>query len=290
MAVPRESGLVGRADLHTHTTASDGLLAPWQLIEAARQRGLAAIAITDHDTVEGVQEALAIASPGLLIVVGVELSCVLGGVDVHMLGYGFDPTAAGLRALLSERAGERRTRAAAIVERLIVLGVPVSLNRVAELAGSGTIGRPHVARALVEAGHALSVGDAFDRFLGAGQPAYVERAELTPHRAIAQIHAAGGAAVLAHPLYSLGYADFLLGLVDAGLDGIEVVYPDHTPITQRYLSSLAAAYGLVETGGTDFHGDFGRPGTSLGDTTVPVDVIDQLASRTARPRKAGAGS
>ncbi len=290
MAVPRESGLMGRADLHTHTTASDGLLTPEQLLEAAWRGGLGAIAITDHDTVEGVQEALAIGSPGLLVVMGVELSCVLAGVEIHVLGYGFDPTAVGLRTLLDERAGERRTRAAAIVERLVALGVPVSMGRIAELAGSGTIGRPHVARALVEAGHASSVGDAFDRFLGAGQPAYVERQELAPQWAIAVIHAAGGAAVLAHPLYSPGYADFLPDLVDAGLDGIEVVYPDHPPAIRRYLSSLAARYGLVETGGTDFHGDFGRAGKGLGETTVAVDVVGQLLLRASRRQEAGSGS
>lgn len=286
MAAPRSGETVGRADLHTHTTASDGSLAPADLIAAARSRGLAAIAITDHDTVEGVEDALTIASPGLRIMVGVELSCVLGKVDIHMLGYGFDTAASGLRSLLGNRAMERRERAATIVERLVAFGAPVELNRVIELAGPGTIGRPHIARALVEAGHASSVGDAFDRFLGTGQPGYVERPELSPERAITEIHAAGGAAVLAHPLYSPGYAGFLPGLVEAGLDGIEVVYPDHNPETRRSLSQLAAQFGLVETGGTDFHGDFGRPGKGLGDTTVSVDVIDQLAARSARRRAA----
>ncbi len=287
MAVSRAGGSVGRADLHTHTTASDGLFSPAELVAAACARGLAAIAITDHDTVDGAEDALAITSPGLLIVVGVELSCVLGGVDVHLLGYGFDPKASGLRGLLDDRAGQRRARAAAIVERLAALGAPVEMARVVALAGEGTIGRPHVARALVEAGHAASVGDAFDRYLGTGQPAYVERPELAPERAIAEIHAAGGAAVLAHPLYSAGYAEFVPGLVEAGLDGIEVVYPDHSPETRRALSHLASRFGLVETGGTDFHGDFGRPGKGLGDTTVSVDVIDQLAGRAARRRSAG---
>lgn len=284
-----DGALSARADLHTHTTASDGLLSPAGLVGLAGQRGLSAIAITDHDTVEGVEEALAIPSSGLVVVAGVELSCSLGGVDVHMLGYGFDLTARGLRAVLAERADERRSRAAAIVERLGSLGAAMTMDRVEALAGSGTIGRPHIARALVEAGHATDVGDAFERYLGTGRPAYVERPVLRPDRAIGEIHAAGGSAVLAHPLYSEGYGDFLPGLVECGLDGLEVVYPDHTAETRRSLSILASRYDLIETGGTDFHGDFGRTGKGLGETTISFAVVEQLAERASRRRSIGRG-
>ena len=276
-----------RADLHTHTTASDGLLSPAELVGLAAQRGLSAIAITDHDTVEGVEEALTIKPSGLLVVAGVELSCSLGGVSVHLLGYGFDIAASGLRALLADRAHERRSRAAAIVQRLAGLGAAVTMDRVATFAGSGTIGRPHIARALVEAGHATDVGDAFNRYLGTGRPACVERSVLLPDRAIREIHAAGGSAVLAHPLYSDGYGSFLPGLVESGLDGLEVVYPDHSPETRRSLSSLASRYDLIETGGTDFHGDFGRAGKGLGATTVRLSVVEQLAERANRRRSIG---
>ena len=279
-----------RADLHTHSTASDGLLSPDELVGLASQRGLSAIAITDHDTVEGVEEALTIPPSGLLVVPGVELSCSLDDVDVHLLGYGFDIAASGLRALLTERGAERRSRAVAIVERLAGLGAAVTMDRVATFAGSGPIGRPHIARALVEAGHATGVGDAFERYLGTGRPAYVERSVLLLERAIRQIHAAGGSAVLAHPLYSDGYGDFLPGLVESGLDGLEVVYPDHSAETRRSLSSLASRYNLIETGGTDFHGDFGRAGKGLGETTVPLAVIEQLAARASRRRSIGRGA
>ncbi len=286
----RGGALSARADLHTHTTASDGLLSPAQLVGLARQRGLSAIAITDHDTVEGVAEVLTIPSSGLLVVAGVELSCSLGCVDVHLLGYGLDIAVGGLRALLAERADERRSRAEAIVERLGSLGAAVTMDRVMALAGSGTIGRPHIARALVEAGHATGVGDAFERYLGTGRPAYVERPVLLPDRAIREIHAAGGSAVLAHPLYSEGYGDFLPGLAESGLDGLEVVYPDHTADTRRSLSSLASRYDLIETGGTDFHGDFGRTGKGLGETTVSLAVVEQLAARASQRRSIGRGA
>ena len=277
----------GRADLHTHTSASDGLLTPGQLVLLASQRGLAAIAITDHDTVEGVSAALAIADPGLRVVAGVELSCAVEGADVHLLGYGVDVTSSGLTTFLTERADERRARAAAIVDRLGEIGVPVSLARVTELAGRGTVGRPHVARALVEAGHVSSIGNAFDLYLGHGRPAHVERPGLTPQRAIEVIHAAGGAAVLAHPLYSPGYVDFLPDLVVAGLDGLEVVYPDHNEATERRLAALARSHGLIATGGSDFHADSGRPGRGLGETTVDVAILDLLAARASSHHLSG---
>lgn len=284
MSAPRSGppGGIGRADLHTHTTASDGLLRPEQLVRLAGQRGLSAIAITDHDTMDGVMDAQALETPGLLVVAGVELSCAQAGEDVHLLGYGIDPAATILGELLAERADERRRRAVAIVDRLAGLGVPVPMDRVAAIAGTGTIGRPHIARALVEAGFAATVGDAFDRYLASGRPGHVERPVLTPERAIRTIHAAGGAAVLAHPLYSPGYAGFLPDLVAAGLDGLEVVYPDHNAATQRRLAALATSYGLIATGGSDFHADAGRPGRGLGDSTVPIAVIDQLAERARR--------
>ena len=285
--MPAATTPAGRADLHTHTTASDGLLSPEQLVGLARQRGLAAIAITDHDTVDGVSGALTIADPGLRVVPGVEMSCVVDGADVHLLGYGIDVESPGLTTFLTERANERRSRAAAIVDRLAEIGVPVSLPRVTELAGSGTVGRPHVARALVEAGHVSSIGNAFDLYLGNGRPAHVERPELTPQRAIDVIHAAGGAAVLAHPLYSPGYADFLPDLVAAGLDGLEVVYPDHNEATERRLAALAASHRLIATGGSDFHADSGRPGHGLGESAVPASVIDLLAARASDHHPSG---
>ncbi|HEV2527317.1 MAG TPA: PHP domain-containing protein [Thermomicrobiales bacterium] len=275
----RPGATADRADLHTHTSASDGLLAPAQLVALAAQRGLGAIAITDHDTVDGYLQARELSDLRLRLVPGVELSCAVDGVDVHILGYGFDPLDTELVALLGQRSGQRLDRAAEIVERLQSLGVPVSMERVRAIAGSGTVGRPHIARALVEAGHVSTVGDAFARYLANGRPAYVERPVLTPERAIAALHRAAGVAVLAHPLYSPTYRDFLPALVESGLDGMEVHYPDHNDATRARLGALAERYGLIQTGGTDFHADFGRPGRALGDVTVPVAVIDRMAER-----------
>ena len=273
-----------RADLHTHTRASDGLLTPQQLVTLATQRGLGAIAITDHDTVDGYLVARDLPGRSIRLVAGVELSCTVDGVDVHILGYGFDPDDAGLTMLLGQRSGQRLDRATGIVERLVALGAPVSLDRVRAIAGSGTVGRPHIARALVEAGHAGTVGDAFARYLATGRPAFIERPILPPEEAIAAIHAAGGAAVLAHPLYSSTYQEFLPNLVEHGLDGLEVHYPDHNDATRARLGALAERFGLIATGGTDFHADYGRSGRGLGDVTVPVTVIDTLTGRSAGRR------
>lgn len=277
----------GRADLHTHTTASDGQLTSPQLVQRARDRQLAAIAITDHDTLAGIDAARTAAGDALTIIPGVELSCAISGVDVHLLGYGVAGTGA-LADLLAERTDERLTRAEAIARRLASNGAPIDLDRVLELAGPGTVGRPHIARALVEAGHVATVSEAFDRYLAAGQPGFIERPVLTPERAIAAVQAAGGAAVLAHPRYSEGFAGFLPGLAAAGLDGIEVVYPDHDDAFRAYLQRLAERHGLIATGGSDFHLDSGRVGRDLGDVTVPITVIERLAERAADRQRAAA--
>ena len=191
---------VGTIDLHTHSTASDGLLTPAQLVALAVERGLRVLALTDHDTVAGVAEAAAAAATsGLRFIPGVELSTHVDAGEVHMLGYFIDPADPALLDALAQFRDARAGRADAMVTRLTAAGAPITVARVLEFAAGGSIGRPHVARALVEAGHASSINDAFDRWLVRGRPGYVERFKLTPPDAVRLIRAAKGVPVLAHP-------------------------------------------------------------------------------------------
>jgi len=268
-----------RVDLHTHTHFSDGLLAPEALVALAIERQLATLAITDHDSVEGLPRAAAAlraattAGASLELVHGIEISTAHEGLDLHILGLYVDAEHAGLLEHLARFRGERVARARAIVERLSELGAPVDPERVLELAGPGVVGRPHVAQALIEAGHVEGVDDAFRRFLGAQGNAFVPRPAFHPERAIEIIHAAGGVSVLAHPGASLA-AGVIEALVAGGLRGIEVWHPQHGVATVRRYRELARRLGLLESGGSDFHGP-GR-GADLGDMPVPLAAITRL--------------
>ncbi|MBI3998498.1 MAG: PHP domain-containing protein, partial [Armatimonadetes bacterium] len=242
-----------RIDLHTHTTASDGLLGPQALVAEAAVRGVGLLAVADHDTTASVAPALAAGrAAGVEVWPAVELSCDVPAGEVHVLGYFIDHHLAWFQALLRRLREGRVRRAERMVDRLAALGVPVDFERVAAYAGGGSVGRPHVARALVEAGHVRDVAEAFDRFIGRGGPAYVERVKITPADAVRVIRAAGGLAVLAHPGWARNDT-MISDLVAAGLDGIEVYYPDHDPATVRHYAAVAARHGLLVTGGTDFH-------------------------------------
>lgn len=265
-----------RADLHTHTTCSDGRLSPPGLVEKAALRGLAALAITDHDSVEAYPLAQAAADRfGITLVPGVELSANVDGADVHLLGYGFDPADAGLRAHLARYRQERLERAREIVARLAALGRVVELERVLTLAGQGAVGRPHVARALVEAGHVETVQEAFERYLGNDAPAFVPKGTATPEELIGLIHAAGGVAVLAHPGHWTREAT-VRRLVEAGLDGIETVHPAHDENLVGYWQGMAVRYDLLQTGGSDYHGFRELDEERFGAYTVPVERLTRL--------------
>lgn len=268
------------ADLHTHSTASDGVLAPAELVRRAHAAGLAAVALTDHDTVEGLTEAAAEARRlGLRLVPGVELSTDAIGREVHILGYYCRFEAEPFAVLLEEMRAARRERLERMVTRLNAAGVPVALDRVRALAGAGSAGRPHVARALVEAGHAADVNDAFARFLGRGCPGYVPRRKLHPADAVRAVVAAGGVAVLAHPGL-VGDDGVIADLVAVGLGGIEVDYPAHTPEQAARYRRLAEDLGLIPTGGSDYHGK-GEHWGDLGDVRVPIEVVDRLERAAA---------
>lgn len=254
MTLPAGVASDAHVDLHSHSTASDGAFAPAEVVRQAHAAGLAAIALTDHDTVAGVAEAQAAGERlGIRIVPGVELSAVEGDTETHVLGLHLTRSLDTLEARLAELREMRMRRATRIVERLNALGVPVTLDAVLREAAGGAVGRPHVARALVAGGFVPDFRQAFDRYLGNGRVAFVAKDRLTMTDAIAMIHAAGGLAVLAHPASS-GTKDRLRALVAKGLDGVEVLHPSHGVDDMQRLDALAENLGLVRSGGSDWHG------------------------------------
>jgi 3',5'-nucleoside bisphosphate phosphatase len=281
------------ADLHTHTSRSDGVLAPGELVRQARAAGLECIALTDHDSLAGVEEALAAGSDvGLRVIAGVELSVRdAERNDEHLLGWFIDPSSAVLQAYLAELQDSRRAMAAQTLKLLVGLGVPVSAERVAELAAGAVVTRPHIARAMVEAGHVGSEREAFERYLGTGQPASAERPSPSPERAIGAIRSAGGVAGLAHPVFEqdgnarerrASVAVRVDRLAEQGLAAVECFYPDASDALRVDLARLAATRGLVATGGTDYHGPEKAPFAPLGTVTAPSDTVQAL-ERLARP-------
>ncbi|MHB9036039.1 MAG: PHP domain-containing protein [Armatimonadota bacterium] len=272
------------ADLHTHTTASDGCLTPSEVVEAAARAGLAAVAITDHDTVDGIDEALAAGEHfGIEVVPGVEISTIYNErVEVHILGYFIDHKHPALIEHLAILKSARWDRARQMVEKLNAVGVPVNFDRVAELARGGALGRPHVAKAICELGAASSMDSAFGRFLQEGGPGYVPRHKVTPSEAMAMIAEAGGVACCAH-VAKLKRDEILVELINRGLRAIEVCHPDHSSAGRKFYKRFARNRGLIATGGSDAHcfANDVRPG--VGAVTVPYDVVIELrfASRFA---------
>ena len=274
---------VRRADLHTHTHYSDGKLAPSALVQKLRHHGLQAVAITDHDSIAGLAEAMA---AGLRchveVIPGVELSVTVDDVEVHLLGYFFDPEDLGLNDLLVQMKEQRVERAQQIVERLNALGLSLTFEAVRDKAGGGVIGRPHVAAALVAAGHVDTYAEAFARYLRDDGPAFVPKPHQPAEEALAVLHAAGGIGVLAHPGHWTRNAT-LRALVYAGLDGIETVHPAHDAALVRYYRRAARDLGLVETGGSDFHGYREQDEENLGRYSIPFPQLERLrAACTAR--------
>jgi predicted metal-dependent phosphoesterase TrpH len=273
-----------RIDLHTHTTASDGLLAPEQLIEKARHAGVKILAVCDHDSTDGVDAAHeAGARAGVELIPAVEINTDVDQGEVHVLGYYIDHQQSWFQEFLGKLRDGRVNRARRMVEKLNALGIKVDFSRVRELA-HGAIGRPHVARAIVEAGAAKSIDEAFTLYIGRNAPAYVERMKVTPEEAVQVILKAGGIPVLAHPGW--GFHEVLIpGLVQAGLEGLEVYYPDHTPAMQAHYLALAQEHSLLVTGGTDYHGEGFATKAPIGSQYVPPEVVEKLKERSAAKRK-----
>lgn len=280
------AGATAFVDLHMHSTASDGSRSPADVVRAAKRAALSAIALTDHDTVDGLAEARAAGEQlGVRVVNGIELSAVEGELETHLLGLHLQDVAV-LERGLGELREMRGRRAAHIVERLNGIGVQITLDDVLLQAGGGAIGRPHVARALVADGWAADVRDAFDRYLGAGKPAYVAKDQLGMPEAIAMVHAAGGLAVLAHP-GSAGTRERLEGLAALGMDGVEVKHPSHSSQDTTRLRALAEQLGLIPSGGSDWHGAADGPRT-IGMMRVQADWLARQDERLARLGRAPA--
>jgi predicted metal-dependent phosphoesterase TrpH len=271
-----------RIDLHTHSTASDGTDSPSELVRNAAAAGLDVVALTDHDTSRGYAEAISALPSGLTLVTGAEMSCRIDGVSMHMLAYLFDPEEP---ALLAERElvrDDRVPRARAMVGRLQELGVPVTWEQVARIAGDGSVGRPHVATALVELGVVPTVNDAFTvEWLADGGRAHVAKHETDPFEAIRLVKAAGGVTVFAHPGASKrGHTvpeAAIAEMAAAGLDGIEVEHMDHDAETRVRLRGLAKELGLLATGSSDYHGS--RKSVQLGEYTTDPEVYGEITRR-----------
>ncbi len=268
-----------RADLHSHSTASDGTDAPAEVMRRAAAAGLDVIALTDHDTVAGHREAVGALPAGLTLLPGMELSCRLEGHSVHLLAYLFDPANERLAGEMAEIRESRLFRARAMVSKLAALGAPVTWDQVSEVAAGGVVGRPHIARALVDAGVVPTVADAFTpEWIGPGGRAHVARYALDPVRAVRLVHGAGGVSVLAHPRGSArGWRtpdEVIEELAGAGLKGIEVCHPQHDDRERAALSELAGRLGLVATGGSDDHGEL--TGYRLGTEVAPDGAYERL--------------
>ncbi len=273
-----------RIDLHVHTTASDGTLTPAEVVALAAQKGVRAIAITDHDSVEGVAEALAAAKvlPHAPIVVpGVELSAVHQDRDVHILGYFVDHTDEGFLDYLRDLREARMRRAEAIVSALAAAGYTIDMRHVLALSAGAAVGRSHVARVLVEQGLADDVADAFRRLLGRGKPFYVPKDVRSPEDAVRLVRAVGGVPVLAHPGVT-GGDEIVPALVAHGLAGIEAYHGEHDEADRERYASIADRLGLIVTGGTDFH-DPGAPTGDLASTDIPPGILESLFAAANRP-------
>lgn len=269
----------GFADLHVHTTRSDGYHTPRAIVDKALAVGLKAIAITDHDEIGAIDEAFEYGrSKGLEVIPAVELSVAYRSHDLHVLGYGFDYTKAELLDYIALFKAERIRRAETIVRKLAGMGMPISFEAVLEKAGEGSIGRPHIANVLIEEKFVYSFEEAFNRYLGTGKPAYVDKYRFELEKAFALIRKVGGICAIAHPGIQLTNAD-LLSLIGHGVEGLEVVHPKHDPGQTRRYREMAEEHGLLQTGGSDFHG--GPKGEeAFGKFKVPMKIVSQLRSMT----------
>jgi predicted metal-dependent phosphoesterase TrpH len=272
----------GAVDLHSHTTASDGTLAPRDLVRLAARHGVRVLAVTDHDSTEGLAEAMREARnlPPLEIVPGLEINCDVPGAEIHVLGYCLDWEAPWFQEFLAAQRAERRQRIYRIAARLAELGMPIDPAEVFALVKEGSAGRPHVAQVMVDRGYVKSVREAFDRYLATNGPANVPRTRFTPVQAVRIIRRARGVPVLAHP--GLANRDELIPeLVEAGLLGIETFYPEHSAAQTATYLDMCSRLGLVATGGSDFHGPGVGSARHPGVQPVPDSAWQELRRRLA---------
>ncbi|HET8578827.1 MAG TPA: PHP domain-containing protein [Methylomirabilota bacterium] len=274
----------GAVDLHSHTTASDGTYTPRELVREAARRGLRVLAITDHDSTDGLAEAMeeAAGHRPLEIVPGIEINCDVEGAEIHILGYYMDYGAEWFQGFCRTQREERRQRVYRMADRLASLGMPIDPGEVFALVREGSAGRPHVAQVMVARGYVKSVREAFDKYLASGRPGHVPRKKLTPAEAVRLIRKAGGVPVFAHP--GLADRDALIpGLIEAGLMGIECYYAEHSAAQRAGYLQICKERGLVATGGSDFHGPKVRA-ANLGSPSVPLAAWEELKVKAAGAR------
>jgi len=278
-------------DLHIHTNASDGQFSPAEIVSRAVALEMVTIAITDHDTTNGIASALAAAQsfPELRVIPGIEVSTDIPAGDVHVLGYFIDYTDTVLQVALEKMWNSRRERARKMIARLADVGCVIEWERVLEIAGTATMGRPHIAQAMMENGCADSFKDAFNQYIGRDGPAYVSRDKMTPVQAVELILRSKGLPVLAHPLTVPDPEAMIIELKTAGLIGIEVYYKNYSNEDIQLLRELSDRYGLVSTGGTDYHGIDPDTEVEIGGIDVPTECVEQLVTlmREQSPRSPG---
>jgi predicted metal-dependent phosphoesterase TrpH len=274
-------------DLHLHSTVSDGRLSPSELVRFAHSHGVTTMALSDHDSTDGVDIAQQVGgSLGVRVIPSIELSTDLPGASIHILGLFLDHTQPEFQTTVRGFRETRLTRAEQMVEALSRIGAPIKLDRVFEIAGEGSVGRPHVAQALLEAGHIQTIDEAFDRFIGRGGPAYFEGFRLEPAEGIRLIHSVGGFASWAHPneLDGQDWREFLPAVVGAGIDGLEVYYSkDYGPDVPAAMLEACATHDLIPTVGSDYHG-FGTLQVPPGSVASPPDLLERLEARVSRLR------
>jgi len=274
-----------RVDLHMHSTASDGAYSPEEVVQIALTNQLDVIALTDHDTVGGIRTAQhAAEGTALQVLPGIEISAKDQHGNRDLLAYLVDLDSEALLKTLADMRGDRVRRAEKVLEKLTSMGMPIPLNDVLKQATRGTVGRPHIAQAMVEHGYVRSYQEAFDNYLDDGGPAYVEHFRLEPREAIQLVHQAGGVVVLGHPGRYGDYHPLIDELIRLGLDGIEVYYPDHTPAVIEDLRQIAKRYDLLQTVGNDFHRRDPDGSARIGRMRTPPDfeVVEALKARAAR--------
>lgn len=276
-----------KTDLHIHTNISDGRFSPQEIVKKAVRLGLSVIAICDHDNTDGISMALAAASafPQLKVIPGVEISTYAPGSEVHVLGYFMDFNNPRFRNTLADSRNSRLERAKEMIIRLNKLNIDISWQQVQQAAGSSTVGRPHIAQVMLDKGYIESFAEAFDKYIGLGGPAYVERHKITPPEAVALIKEADGLPVLAHPLTIEQPEKMIAELKAAGLVGVEVYYNDYTKDEKNTLALLANKYNLIATGGSDYHGLDDSTETMLGDAGVPPEAAEQLIALSRQQRQ-----
>jgi len=269
---------MSKVDLHIHSTASDGRLSPEDVVRKSAENRLTVIAITDHDTVDSIAPALVAAKafPWLKVMPGVEISTDVPSGEVHILGYFIDYTDAEFVARLERMRHSRWGRAQGMIAKLRELGIYIEWQRVQEIAGSGSIGRPHIAQTMLDKGYIASIKEAFTKYIGRGGPAYVEREKMTPVEAVELILRAKGLPVLAHPLTINDPETMVVELKAAGLVGIEAYYDGYTADEISRLVNLAVKYGLIASGGSDYHGLDVSSETMIGGVDVPIKSAEQL--------------